>query len=495
MSTERERARDIKVGVFVTLGMVTLAICIFLIGQERRLFDRVVYLRALFPNVAGLKVGAPVRLAGVDVGIVSAIEFPEVDPAAELRLVPLVDASTLGPESDLKLDTTEPFHVPMNVALVGVDPNDRLELRVRISGEDQFGQEQITEDLRVRVQGGRSVVTGTRFFRRITRVEVVSIQGNEPGTSISLGVGRLKKITVVMRISADVLDRIRHDSEARVDSMGLLGDKTIDISLGSQNFPPHKDGDVIRSASSIDMNAALADAQRILENVVVSTDELRKLMAGFAAAGGEEALVAAVRSIQDIADEIRTGQGLLHQIVFDDKSGQQYKDIVADVAASAKKLDRGLAQVDEILAEVREGEGLLHAVIYGKEGEKTIAQAREALAEAEQILEDVRTKQGILHNLIYNEDRGEFVTNLNAASDEVKQAAEDARQVVADIRSIVDEVKEGKGTVGALLKDPTVYEDLKILLGNARRSDAVKALVRYSLSQEDKRAETPAQKP
>jgi phospholipid/cholesterol/gamma-HCH transport system substrate-binding protein len=47
---------------------------------------------------------------------------------------------------------------------------------------------------------------------------------------------------------------------------------------------------------------------------------------------------------------------------------------------------------------------------------------------------------------------------------------------------VSDEVSQGKGTVGALLKDPTVYQDLKLLVGNVRRSRMLRALVRYTIA-------------
>ena len=53
------------------------------------------------------------------------------------------------------------------------------------------------------------------------------------------------------------------------------------------------------------------------------------------------------------------------------------------------------------------------------------------------------------------------------------------------------DVKAGKGTIGALLVDPTVYEDLKVLLGNARRNDAVKAIVRAAIANQDAKANAP----
>ncbi len=485
MSTDRERATDIKVGIFVTLGLVLLVASIFLIGQERRLFEEPAYLKALFPNVSGLKAGAPVRLAGYEIGIVSEIQLPEPDPAAEQSLVPVTPAHELpAGDTDLEMQGDGTLPVAMNVSVSAFDPRSQLSFTLRVHGEDAYGNDGLVEDLRVRVGQFRATVTGRAMFKKVTKLQVRDLTNNSEGTSLQVGVGRLKKVVVVMRIPKDMLKRIRLDSEASVDSMGLLGDKTVDLSIGSQDQPAHKDGDFIKSAITVDLNVALADAQRILDNVVASTDELRRVMSSFTAAGGEEALAAAVRSVQAIAEEIQTGEGLLHQLVFDQKGGQQYNDIVGSLASSAKKVDSGLGQVDKIIAEVRGGDGLVHELIYGKEGEKTVRQAREALAQATQLLEDVRTKEGVVHNLIYDEDDGEFITNLNEASADVKTAVKDVQLLIAD-------VKAGKGTIGGLLVDPTVYEDLKILLGNVRRNDAVKALVRAAIASEDKKAAAP----
>jgi hypothetical protein len=68
-------------------------------------------------------------------------------------------------------------------------------------------------------------------------------------------------------------------------------------------------------------------------------------------------------------------------------------------------------------------------------------------------------------------------------------SAADVKVITGDVKQIVGDVKKGKGTVGQLLNDPTVYEDLKLLLGNVRRNDAVKSLVRYAIEQEDKKSE------
>jgi len=54
-----------------------------------------------------------------------------------------------------------------------------------------------------------------------------------------------------------------------------------------------------------------------------------------------------------------------------------------------------------------------------------------------------------------------------------------------DLRALLAGLREGKGTLGALLVDPSVYEDLKMLLGNVQRNQALRALVRYSIQRDD----------
>ena len=59
-------------------------------------------------------------------------------------------------------------------------------------------------------------------------------------------------------------------------------------------------------------------------------------------------------------------------------------------------------------------------------------------------------------------------------------------QASADFRQVVSDMRAGKGTLGALLVDPSVYEDLKLMLGNVERNRALRALVRYSIKRDEK---------
>jgi len=74
-----------RVGLFFALGLLILLVVIEMVGREG-LFRRGYHLRAKFDRVTGLRVGDPVRLAGVDVGTVSDLETLERKVEVRLRI-------------------------------------------------------------------------------------------------------------------------------------------------------------------------------------------------------------------------------------------------------------------------------------------------------------------------------------------------------------------------------------------------------------------------
>jgi phospholipid/cholesterol/gamma-HCH transport system substrate-binding protein len=77
---------QLKVGLTVLVASITLGILIFLMSGTGGLFSRKIILRTYFDNANGLRVGAPVRLAGVDIGNVTNIEVVQ---DASKRLTPV----------------------------------------------------------------------------------------------------------------------------------------------------------------------------------------------------------------------------------------------------------------------------------------------------------------------------------------------------------------------------------------------------------------------
>ena len=66
-------SREIKVGVFVLMGLVIMGAVVFMIGDQRNIFARKVEYTTTFGDVQGLAAGAPVRMDGINVGAVTAV--------------------------------------------------------------------------------------------------------------------------------------------------------------------------------------------------------------------------------------------------------------------------------------------------------------------------------------------------------------------------------------------------------------------------------------
>jgi phospholipid/cholesterol/gamma-HCH transport system substrate-binding protein len=77
---------QLKVGLTVVFASIILAILLFLMSGTSGLFTKRIVLYTYFDNASGLRVGAPVRLSGVDIGNVSSIR---VVPDKDKQLTPV----------------------------------------------------------------------------------------------------------------------------------------------------------------------------------------------------------------------------------------------------------------------------------------------------------------------------------------------------------------------------------------------------------------------
>lgn len=71
----KQNTNHLKLGVFVTAGLVLLIIGIYNVGSRQSMFAETIQLSAVFGNVQGLQSGNNVRFNGINVGNVSSIEF------------------------------------------------------------------------------------------------------------------------------------------------------------------------------------------------------------------------------------------------------------------------------------------------------------------------------------------------------------------------------------------------------------------------------------
>jgi phospholipid/cholesterol/gamma-HCH transport system substrate-binding protein len=357
-------SREIKVGVFVLLGLVLSGAVVFLIGDQRNMFARKIDYTSTFNDVQGLAAGAPVRMNGINVGSVSSV----------------------GHSEDLG------------------DPRIHVELW-------------------------------------IVRYEAL---------------------------------RLRTDARARVVNKGLLGDKMLEIDPGSGGKPLGLGG-AITGEDPTDFSNLVGQVGSIAERTNSVLGNLDKASASMADDKVQENLRGSIHSVNIILKHVAEGDGYANRLLTDPQEAERLSRAIANFETTSGELATAATEVRQLVARVNRGPGFAHSLVYDKEGTDAIKSFGGAADEVALTLRGVREGNGMAHALLYGGtgDEAEIVSNLNAAS--------------ADLRDIVSGLKKGKGTLGALLVDPSVYEDMKVVLGNVERNEVLRALVRYSIKQDEQR--------
>jgi phospholipid/cholesterol/gamma-HCH transport system substrate-binding protein len=287
------------------------------------------------------------------------------------------------------------------------------------------------------------------------------------------GVGHADKaadtrIFVRMNIAKSSVARIHVDTVATIGNKGLLGDKMIELSVAPPESAQLQPGELIRSEEPADV---LASANRIVNASVEAIEDIQPL----AKALGDPKLAADIKgSAEDVhalLDAVVHGDGTVHRLFFDHQAADQLQSVLVHLDAVSTKVDGMMGDLQDATSHVKQGPGLAHALIYEGELSKNTAGT---LKELHEDLKAIREGNGLAHALLYGDDPSQHAMgNLNAMSD--------------DLRAIVANLRQGKGTLGALLVDPTVYEDIKGVVGNVERNEVLRALVRYSIKADEQK--------
>jgi len=356
------KSKDLVVGLFVLAGIAFTAFTVFLLGDEKRLFETQMTLQTSFADVQGLKAGAPVRMGGIDIGTVEQIGY-------------------------------------------GDKPEDA-------------------------------------------------------------------NIYVTMSIVRSEARRIKTDSKAAVQTRGLLGDKMVEITLGKEGGPI-QDGASLPSEVPKDVFSRVDD---IAKKADVVMGDVQKVSNELANEDLHRDIRETAASLNKISKQIAEGDGYAGRLIRDPAEAERISRAIEGFERTTGELSLTLRQTRAVVARVENGPGFAHDVVYGDGPTKAIAQLGFAAEEVGTTLKGVREGDGLAKTVLYGGDGGHG-----------KNTLENLDHMTADLRDIVAGVKAGKGTVGAFLVDPSVYEDLKAVLGNVQRNDVLRAVVRYSITQDEKR--------
>ena len=121
-----------------------------------------------------------------------------------------------------------------------------------------------------------------------------------------------RNLRVVLEIDKHVQDQIRGDSEARLRTLGLLGDKIIDISPGTVRYAPLQEGDTVRMGQSLDYEQVIAQASSAVGDMVQLTHDLKDITGGIVDGQGTLGQLITNRSLYD---ELTGTMGRMNQML------------------------------------------------------------------------------------------------------------------------------------------------------------------------------------
>jgi phospholipid/cholesterol/gamma-HCH transport system substrate-binding protein len=317
------------------------------------------------------------------------------------------------------------------------------------------------------------------------RTSFRDVQGLARGSPVRMGgvdIGRVTEvayerdpkssaITVTMLIQTEQVARIRADSVASVGGRGMLGDKMVQITVGSVDKPVIPSTELVPSEESQDLMAIVSSMKDVAEGVNRVVQNLEKTTSTLAEEDFRGDIKESVDHLNGILGSLENREGYVGRLLNDPKEAETLSETVHNLKKSTAELEQMLAAGRVLLEQARTGPGLVHELLYGSDSEKAVAQIGDAAEQLGLALKGVREGQSFAHSMLYEAKSAEMVDNLN--------------QATADFKAITKDVRAGKGTVGALLSDPSIYEDLKMLLGNVGRNRSLRALVRYSIHQDE----------
>lgn len=280
-------------------------------------------------------------------------------------------------------------------------------------------------------------------------------------------------ILITLSVVSDDARRIRVDSIATIEAKGMLGDKLLNISPGSPDKPKLKDGEFILSGKGGGLFATLeglgAKADAVMGNLETTSGTL-------AEPEFRQNVTETVGAARDLLHSLQNGDGYVPRLIHDSKEADKLSRAITNLETTSQRLNQLLAHTDTAVQRINQGPGLVHELIYGESGSRAAEQVGQASEELALTLKGIREGDGLAHQLLYG--------GGDANSDKI---VADLAAISGDMRVITRNLREGKGTLGALMVDPSVYEDIKIVLGNVQRNEVLRALVRYSIKQDEQR--------
>jgi len=323
--------------------------------------------------------------------------------------------------------------------------------------------------------------------------DLVRIAGVPAGTvkelTIDTETATAKPVTAVLLIQDEF--KVHADDTATIRISSFFGGNYISIDRGDKAAPELRDGDEIRktavSAGITEVveqsQAALAEVRTAIGQITEITTQLREGEGTLGKLLMDEELANKLDSVADQAtsvlegfktasDRLQQGEGALGKLLMDDELAEQLSTAARDATEVA-------ANLKEVSADLHNGKGTIGRLFADEE---LYAELKDTVDTIGDFADKANNGNGILAKLLSDEDLAQDIRTFAA---DARQVATDMKDISAEMRGgdssfmaslenlkdITDAIANGEGTLGKLVRDDQVYQQISGLL------DAVQGIV------------------
>ncbi len=212
-----------------------------------------------------------------------------------------------------------------------------------------------------------------------------------------------RNLKLLLEVDRKLSDQVRADSRAKIKTMGLLGDKVFDISVGTPRYRTLHEGDTLIIAPSIDYEAVVQQASGAINEVVGLTRDLKKVTGG-----------------------ITRGEGTLGQLVTNRQLYDQLNGTLARTSALMSRLENPRGTIGRLLDDPQ----LYYSL-------------NRTVASADTIIRQITAGNGSVGKLMRDDTLYVHLVSVVSRAD-----------------SLVGAMASGKGTMQKLFTDQQLYDML-----------------------------------
>lgn len=338
------------------------------------------------------------------------------------------------------------------------------------------------------VVGGKTgfFIARTSYFTRFPNSQglvagnQVRLAGVTVGSVRSVDVPRMpgQDLTIHLDIERKYQHLVKSDSRVEIKTIGLLGDKYLEVSVGSRSKPDLEPDHEIVAFRGAELDKILSGGGDLVDNVVALSKSLKVILGrtekgeGFLGELTSESpegkqLSKSLRQTLDSANqlltEVRTGKGLLGRMINDQGLGDKIGNELAESSAS---LHRILSSVER---GTTTGQGLIPALLADPAGKKKFFDMVDSLKGTADGLasfsKDLSSGSGLLPRLVKDDKFS-------------KEFLGDLKNISSHLARVAAKLDSSNGTVGKLIADPSIYEAINDVIVGIDQSKLLRWLIR-----------------